>query len=105
MNHRASLIGISNLETKQYRHDSPLNSMVERFPEKFVNYNSNKRQDKTDSVGSREPSPRMQSVVVDNVLPALSQPDPSMRFLKGMFRADFAETSKAEISPDRLRER
>ena len=42
MLHKAHFSGVNNLKTTQYRQDSPINSMLERFPDKF---NSNKRPD------------------------------------------------------------
>jgi len=41
MLHKANYIGVTNLKTTQYRQDSPITSMQNRFPDK---YNSNKRQ-------------------------------------------------------------
>jgi hypothetical protein len=42
MLHKAIFSGVNNLKTIQYRQDSPINLMQERFPDK---YNSNKRGD------------------------------------------------------------
>ena len=126
---KANMIGVNNLKTTQYRHDSPINSMAERFPDKFVNYNSNKRVDTTstrdDKVQALEQSrtlmsgscagtsprfklnesQRFKPTVVDNVFPAL--PDQSMGFLEGMFKTGetFVDSGTAEVSPEKLRER
>ena len=134
MLHKANFSGVNNLKTTQYRQDSPINSMLQRFPDKFT---SNKRQDsgyaKDEKGHSRErisfqqpsssknqttqffsnlsASPRFKLTesnrlanVVDSVLPPQSH-DQSMRFLEGMFKPEDQADCSQEAFEGRQKER
>jgi hypothetical protein len=79
---KASLSGITNLKSQQYRNDSPISDVKKRFPDKFVG----KRQERDEKGHSKDvlEKSKVIATAIENVLP-------SDNVLEGIFRSTETE--------------